>query len=49
MRHITAAEIEVLAREMLRETIERSGSYPAPRARAREDRIDRDVDKIRLH
>jgi hypothetical protein len=38
-------EIEAKARVMLRETIERSGWYPAVGARERQQLIDRDVEQ----
>jgi hypothetical protein len=43
MARITDAEIEALAREMLRETIERSGWYPELRGEFRAQRIEQDV------
>ena len=46
MRHITAAEIEALARELLRETIERSGWYPDVRPQDRAERIELDVEQM---
>ena len=39
-------EIEKLARQMLRETVERSGWYPNTRPRDRAERIERDVDQM---
>ena len=46
MRHITAEEIEALARELLRETIEQSGWFPNMSPRARAERIEHDVEQM---
>ena len=39
-------EVEALARELLRETIERSGWYPDVRPQARAERIEQDVEQM---
>jgi primosomal protein N'' len=38
-------EIEALARALLRETIERSGWYPALRGKFRQERIEQDIER----
>jgi hypothetical protein len=43
---ITDAEIEALAREMLHETIERSGWYPELGPEDRAKRIEEDVERL---
>jgi hypothetical protein len=45
MAAIPDHEIEALAREMLRETIERSGWYPELRGEFRAKRIEQDVER----
>jgi hypothetical protein len=46
MESITNTQVEEVARELLRETIERSGWYPDLRPKNREKRIERDVDEM---